>query len=172
MGIVFSGNAAIGRRLHILTAAFIVLIAILAPTTNADEARLAIQGNIKSEKGAIYFSPGDMAASSPTKIVTSSPWTTGRTTFRGVLLRDILKSVEAEGTILKLSAVDGYTVKIPFSDTEEYDVIIAYKMNGEWLDPDIYAPFWIIYPYDSDKNLAQEKYYGRSIWQLTKLVVE
>ncbi|MZR29140.1 molybdopterin-dependent oxidoreductase [Sneathiella litorea] len=131
-----------------------------------------ITGEIESQHGAIYFSPGDMAASTPIDIVTSSPWTTGKTRFRGTLLRDILDKVDAKGSVLKAMAVDGYTVEIPISDTQDFDVIIAYKMDGEWLEEGVYSPFWIIYPYDTDKELAQEKYYGRSIWQLTKITVE
>ncbi|MCF8465772.1 MAG: molybdopterin-dependent oxidoreductase [Sneathiella sp.] len=159
-------------RISLLWIAIIFLSAVNVTLTHADEMNMKIMGKIKSEKGAIYFSPGDLAASKPTEIVTTSPWTTGKTTFRGVLLRDILKSVDAKGTMLKVSAIDDYTVEIPISDAEKYDVIIAYKMNGQWLEDGVYAPFWIIYPYDSGKNLAEEKYYGRSIWQLTKIVVE
>ncbi|WP_339635433.1 molybdopterin-dependent oxidoreductase [uncultured Sneathiella sp.] len=149
-----------------------LLIVVGASIAKAEEAKLAITGNIKSEHGAIYFSPGDMAASTPVVIATTSPWTTGKTRFRGVFLRDILDKVEADGTVLKATAKDGYSVDIPISDATDYDVIIAYKMDGEWLEDDVYAPFWIIYPYDTDEELAQEKYYGRSIWQLTKLTVE
>lgn len=145
---------------------------VSASLVKAEETSLEITGNIKSEHGTIYFSPGDMAASRPVEIVTTSPWTTGKTRFRGVFLRDILSKVEADGTVLKAMAKDGYTVEIPISDATDYDMIIAYKMDGEWLEEDVYAPFWIIYPYDTDKELAQEKYYGRSIWQLTKLTVE
>ena len=153
----------------------ILIMAMLALTVSlarAEDQQLMITGKITSQQGAIYFSPGDMAASTPVEVITDSPWTTGKTRFRGVLLRDILDKVEADGTILKASAIDGYTVEIPISDAEDFEVIIAYKMDGEWLEDEVYAPFWIIYPYDTDKELAQEKYYGRSIWQLTKLVVE
>ncbi|MBO0332112.1 molybdopterin-dependent oxidoreductase [Sneathiella sp. CAU 1612] len=149
-----------------------VLLVFSASLVRADEHQLMINGKITSQNGAIYFSPGDMAASSPIEVVTNSPWTTGKTRFRGVLLRDILDKVEADGSVLKATAADGFTVDIPISDAEEYKVIIAYKMDGEWLEEGVYAPFWIIYPYDTDKNLAQEKYYGRSIWQLTKITVE
>jgi hypothetical protein len=149
-----------------------LLTAQVVSSNETEELQLTITGNIKSEKGAIYFSPGDMAASAPTDIVTSSPWTSGKTVFRGVLLRDILKSVDAQGTVLKASAVDGYTVEIPISDAEDFDMIIAYRLNGVALEKDVYGPFWIIYPYDSDEKLGQEKYHARSIWQLTKLVVE
>jgi hypothetical protein len=148
------------------------MLAFATSSAQAEDQQLMITGNITSQHGAIYFSPGDMSASTPVEVVTSNPWATGKTRFRGVLLRDILDKVNADGTVLKASAVDGYTVEIPISDAEDYEVIIAYKMDGEWLEEDVYAPFWIIYPYDTDKELAQEKYYGRSIWQLTKLVVE
>lgn len=152
--------------------AILLLSANVASSDETEELQLTITGNIQSENGAIYFSPGDMAASTPTDIVTSSPWTSGKTVFRGVLLRDILKSVGAQGTMLKASAVDGYTVEIPISDAEDFDMIIAYRLNGVKLEEDIYGPFWIIYPYDSDEELGQEKYHARSIWQLTKLVIE
>ena len=165
-------NESVVYRNIISWAVLFLLIMIGASVAIAEETKLAITGNIKSEHGAIYFSPGDMAASKPVVIVTSSPWTTGKTRFRGVFLRDILDKVEADGTVLKAMAKDGYTVEIPISDATDYDVIIAYKMDGEWLEEDVYAPFWIIYPYDMDEELAQEKYYGRSIWQLTQLVVE
>ncbi len=155
--------------LLVVVTAMLVFSASLA---RADDQQLTITGKITSIHGAIYFSPGDMAASTPIEVITSSPWTTGKTRFRGVLLRDILEKVEADGTVLKAMAIDGYTVEIPISDAQDFEVIIAYKMDGEWLEEGAYAPFWIIYPYDTDKELAQDKYYGRSIWQLTKITVE
>ncbi|PHQ71022.1 MAG: oxidoreductase [Sneathiella sp.] len=150
----------------------LVTMAIFNHPLYAEEKQLEISGNINSEHGAIYFSPGDMAASKPVNIITTSPWTVGKTIFRGVLLRDILKSVKADGQLLKASAKDGYTVEIPISDAEKYDVIIAYRMDGKPLEDGVYAPFWIIYPYDTDTTLANEIYYSRSIWELTKLVIE
>ncbi len=146
---------------------------LLSPVmAGASSEWLTISGKVKSEQGLIYYTPGDMAASPATEITTSSPWTTGKTVFRGVLLREVLANVAASGKVLKVSAADGYTVEIPVSDAEKYDVIIAYKMNGEWLKPGDYGPFWIIYPYNSQKELAQEKYYARSLWQVTKIVVD
>lgn len=167
----FRNSLKAGRELVVLTAMVVLFLAGMA-TAQADEQKLMITGKIQSEHGAIYFSRGDMAAAKQIEVVTSSPWTTGKTRFRGVLLRELLEKVQAKGSILKASAVDGYTVEIPVSDAKDFDVIIAYKMDGEWLEEGVYAPFWIIYPYDTDKELAQEKYYARSIWQLTKLTVE
>ncbi|CAN0508804.1 unnamed protein product, partial [Discosporangium mesarthrocarpum] len=65
-----------------------------ASFAHADDQQLTITGKITSIHGAIYFSPGDMAASTPVEVITSSPWTTGKTRFRGVLLRDILDKVD------------------------------------------------------------------------------
>jgi hypothetical protein len=141
-------------------------------TATAQEQRLEVTGNIESKNGSIYYSVGDMAANKATEVVTTTPWTIGKTRFRGVLLRDLLKAVKADGQLLKASAIDGYTIEIPFSDAEKYDVIIAYRMNGKPLEDGVYAPFWVIYPYDSNTTLANDIYYSRSIWQLTKLTVE
>lgn len=152
---------------------FLAIVNLIAvPMARAESEWLTISGKIKSEHGSIYYTPGDMSASPATEIVTTSPWTTGKTVFRGVLLRDVLEKVAASGTVLKVSAEDGFTVEIPVSDAEKYDVIIAYKVNGEWLEQGVYAPFWIIYPFDRHKELAQEEYYARSIWQMTKIIVE
>lgn len=152
-------------------AALLMLAATVSAAT-AEEKRLEVTGNIESSGGSIYYSVGDMAANKSIEIITTSPWTVGKTVFRGVLLRDILKAVKADGNLLKASAIDGYTVEIPFSDARKYDVIIAYQMDGKPLEEGVYAPFWIIYPYDSNTTLANDIYYSRSIWQLTKLVVE
>ncbi len=165
-------------QIRFFYAAFSCLIATFALLTAsismaaAEEQRLEVTGNIESQGGSIYFSVGDMAANPSIDVVTTTPWTIGKTKFRGVLLRDILKAVNADGQILKATAIDGYAIEIPVSDAEKYDVIIAYRMNGEPLEEEVYAPFWVIYPYDSNTTLATDIYYSRSIWQLKKLTVE
>lgn len=150
----------------------LTLVMASVSTAVAEEQRLEITGNIESQGGSIYYSVGDMAANPSIDIATTTQWTIGVTKFRGVLLRDLLKAVNADGQLLKASAIDGYTVEIPFSDAQKYDVIIAYRMNGKPLEEGVYAPFWVIYPYDSNTTLQNDIYYSRSIWQLTKLVVE
>ena len=153
---------------------FAVIGFVIASLTvaTAEEKRLEVTGNIESENGSIFYSVGDMAANKSIEVVTTSPWTIGKTVFRGVLLRDVLDAVKADGNLLDASAIDGYTVEIPVSDARKYDVIIAYSIDGKPLEEGVYAPFWIIYPYDSNTTLANEIYYSRSIWQLTKLVVK
>jgi hypothetical protein len=34
------------------------------------------------------------------------------------------------------------------------------------------GPLFIVYPYDSDPQLATQTFYGRSAWQLAKLIVK
>ena len=34
------------------------------------------------------------------------------------------------------------------------------------------GPLFIVYPYDSDPALHSQKFYGRSVWQLSRLIVE
>jgi hypothetical protein len=34
------------------------------------------------------------------------------------------------------------------------------------------GPLFIVYPYDSKPELKSQTYYGRSAWQLAKLIIE
>lgn len=163
----------LGKPVHFLLPLMLAGAVLLAVSAQAADFKwLTISGKIRSESGSIFYTAGDMAATPGTEIVTSTPWTTGKAVFRGALLRDILKDVGASGKLLKVSAADGFTVEIPVADAEKYDVILAYKMNGEWLERGAYAPFWIIYPFDAHKELADRKFYARAIWQVTDIVVE
>jgi len=53
--------------------------------------------------------------------------------FEGPLLKDILTAAGAQGDTIVVKALDGYAPEIPVSDTEEYPVILALKVNGKFL---------------------------------------
>ena len=69
-------------------------------------------------------------------------------------------------------AVDDYQVKIPMEDIRDYDVIVAYAMNGKPLPPDNKGPLWVIYPYSEHSRLQKDLYFSRSVWQLNRLTVQ
>ncbi len=102
---------------------------------------------------------------------TSNPFETGVQTFDGVLLRDVLRRVGATGEMLSAFALDGYTVEIPVSDVETYDVLLAMRWNGKVMNVRYKGPLWVIYPVDRHRELQTESYSNRTIWQLKRLVV-
>ncbi len=106
------------------------------------------------------------------KLFTDTPWTEGKVTFEGPLLRDVLKLVGAKGRTLKAVAINDYSVEIPATDAESYDVIIAMRLNDKDLNVRSKGPLWIIYPWNDNEDLRSETYYARSIWQLVQIDVK
>ena len=103
---------------------------------------------------------------------THTPWFKDPMTFTGPLIRDVLASAKLKGKTLSAVALDGYKAKLPFSDTEKFDVILAHSVNGEQMSAKYKRPLFIVYPYDSKKELQTVLYYQRSVWQLKALIVE
>jgi len=103
---------------------------------------------------------------------THTPWFKDPMTFTGPLMRDVLASAKLKGTGLSAVALDEYKAKLPFSDTEKFDVILAHSINGEPMSAKNKGPLFIVYPYDSKKELQTVLYYQRSVWQLKALIVE
>lgn len=103
---------------------------------------------------------------------THTPWFKQAVTFTGPLVRDVLSNAKVKGVTLTAMALDEYKSKIPLSDVHTFDVILAHSINGEPLNPKNKGPLFIVYPYDSKKELQSVLYYQRSVWQLTTLTVE
>lgn len=106
-----------------------------------------------------------------TSIVTSTIWTDGVSEFRGVLLKDLLEYVGAEGTTIQASAINDYAISIPFTDATDPGPIVVILIDGKEISVREKGPLWIIYPYDLDAEFRTEVRYSRSIWQLDRLEV-
>lgn len=105
------------------------------------------------------------------KIMTKTPWDKVAKTFSGPLLRDVLLAVQARGQILHALGLNEFSVFIPAADAENYDVVVATRVNGELLSIRSRGPLMIMYPFDSEPTLQKSSYYERCVWQLRRLVV-
>jgi len=103
---------------------------------------------------------------------THTPWYQQPVTFTGPLVRDVLNASKVSGVTLTAMALDEYKSRIPLSDVNKFDVILAHSINGEPLNPKNKGPLFIVYPFDSKKELQSVLYYQRSVWQLISLTVE
>lgn len=104
-------------------------------------------------------------------ITTDTKWTDGVNTFEGPLLRDVLDHIGASGTSIRATAINDYEVDIPISDAIEHDVILAHTMNGKRMRIRDKGPLWVIYPWRDNPDLADERIYSRSIWQLDRIEI-
>ena len=103
---------------------------------------------------------------------TTSPWYDGRTTFTGISLQKLMDYVGAKGTVVKVTALNDYTTEIPLSDFKKYNVILALKVNGEYMRIRDKGPLFVVYPYDSIPELNNQIYYSRSAWQVSRMTIE
>jgi hypothetical protein len=69
-------------------------------------------------------------------------------------------------------ALNDYTSEVPIEDFARYHTILALKRDGEYMPVRDKGPLFIVYPYDSNPELKSQKFYSRSVWQVTRLVVK
>lgn len=103
---------------------------------------------------------------------TTTTWTEGKTRFDGVPLKTLLDAVGATGSTVTATALNNYSVDIPFDVIEDQVPIVAYHIDGETFSRRDKGPLWIVFPYDADVAYQTELVHGWSIWQLSGLTVQ
>lgn len=159
-----------------LTFGIIAALAVSATSLMADETAtplLTISGDVTlTDDGDVLVLDRDALVELPaTTFETSTIWTDGVHTFTGVALADLAAELGVESGQFLATAINDYTVEIPFSDAVEGGPIIAYLMDGEEMSVRDKGPLWVIYHYDSDADFRSEVIYSRSIWQLDRLEI-
>ncbi|PIQ53051.1 MAG: oxidoreductase [Comamonadaceae bacterium CG12_big_fil_rev_8_21_14_0_65_59_15] len=135
---------------------------------------LTVSGNIGNKNSAqgAEFDAAMMDAMAVSQIKTTTPWRKGVVSFSGPTLKSLLKLVAAHGQTLKMTALDKYEVTVPAADAEQFNPVLARKINGVTLRLRDHGPLFMVYPFDALPALQTDVYYGRSIWHLAKIVVE
>ena len=134
---------------------------------------LAISGKIQvtNKNGEALFDLAMLEELGTSSVDTTTPWYQGRMTFQGVRLDKLMAHVGATGERVVAIALNDYSVEIPITDFERFGAILAYKRNGEYMPIRDKGPLFIVYPYDSHPELKSQTYYGRSAWQVSKIIV-
>jgi len=177
------GRQAYGGRGRMALAMLLLAGLALARTAGAEAEALAVpEGKvILSVSGSIGRTNADgtaqldramLEALPRTEFATSTVWTEGVSTYSGVLLRDLLDMLGADGTRIVASAIDGYQVVIPIAELKEDGPILAFLRDGQPMPVRERGPLWLIYPFDDNPAFRNETTYARSIWQLTLIDVE
>ena len=100
-----------------------------------------------------------------------TPWTEGKPTFTGPLLREILKAAGAKGKTLVVKALNDYSAEVPMEDAETLDTMLASKVDGKLLSVRDKGPLMMVYPFDTNPDLYNETYFTRSVWQIKEIEV-
>lgn len=105
------------------------------------------------------------------ELVTTTPWTQGEQRFSGIDPRALLAAVDARGSELEATALDGYRVVIPIADLERFPMLLATRRDGRPMPVRERGPLWLVYPWSTHPETAEQPYRGRAIWQLRTIVV-
>ena len=127
-------------------------------------------GNLNT-KGAAAFDREMLESLGLEEVATKTPWHDGVAEFSGVRLDKLMDFVGAKGHSVTAVALNDYVTDIPIDDFARFGVILALKRSGQYMSVRDMGPLFIIYPYDSDTLLQSQVYFGRSAWQVAKLIV-
>ena len=163
-------------KLSVMLLSFVISMQALAGELPKPTGKplLTLSGNIENtnEEGKAVFDIASLENLGMVSFQTASPWYNGRTTFTGIPLKKLMDYVGAKGSIVKVTALNDYTTIIPLSDFKKYNVILAFKINGEYMRVRDKGPLFIVYPYDSEPELNNQLFYSRSAWQVSKMSIE
>jgi len=98
-------------------------------------------------------------------------WMPGEVEFSGPLLREVLKAAGVEGGRLLFRALNGYSAEMPISGALILDTILATRLDGRVMTVRSKGPSMLVYPFDQDGALFNEKYFARSVWQIKQIEV-
>lgn len=173
----------ITRRRFAACVAAAIPVAALAQAPDAVAETLAtpkeqpiftVSGKIRNTNGSdiAVFDRGMLEALGMRSFETHTPWYDQKARFEGPLMTRVLEAVGAYGDRVMALALNDYATEIPISDFSRFGTILAMKRDGVYLNVREKGPLFVVYPYDSDTELKQQKYYGRSAWQVAQLIVK
>lgn len=126
---------------------------------------------VANAEGAARFDREMLEALPQTSVESYTDWTEGPQRFEGVLLTDLMAHIDGCGTEILARALNRYAAPIPWSDLQEFSVLLALRQNGMEMRIRDKGPIWIIYP-DPYPSLAQVgPHNDKMVWQLETLEV-
>ena len=134
---------------------------------------LTISGRIgiTNDGELVSLDRASLEALGTSSLKTKTPWYDGEQHFEGVAMRTLMQAIAATGDRITAIALNDYTTEIPMSDTQDFDVLLALKRGGAYMPVRDKGPLFIVYPFDDDKRLQSQTYYGRSAWQVSRLII-
>jgi hypothetical protein len=174
------GNISVRTRLQRAFAAAVLAVSVAGAAAAGKSLQAPAGAPILTIGGAVeqtndgeqaVFDRAMLEALGTVTIETTTPWTEGVVQYEGVPVARVLAAVGAQGEHVVATALNAYTAEIPVADFADERVILALKENGAYLTARNKGPLFIVYPYDADPAYRSERYFTRSVWQLTRLEV-
>jgi hypothetical protein len=139
------------------------------------EVILTISGDItaKNAGDTLQFDLATLEKLGLVKYTVHDPWLKTPVTYTGVLMSDLSKFVGAADSAsgMHIIALDDYQVDIPFSEIEKWPILLATRMNGEYMPIENSGPTRIIFPYHAYPEIDSVKYDNLWIWNIESMEI-
>jgi hypothetical protein len=101
------------------------------------------------------------------------PWLKSEVTYTGVLMSELSKFVGATDSATKVHivALDDYQIDIPFTEIKKWPILLATRVNGEYMSIENSGPTRIIFPYHAYPEIDPVKYDDLWIWNIKSMEV-
>lgn len=147
-----------------------------AASTDLDSIVLSIHGNIECQKEGqknefIELDLLSLTNLQSTTITTKQPWTDGPREYTGVRISTLLKHIGAASSEFEAVASNEYMYVLRDIDFDKYPILVAYKIDGEFLDTRKLGPLLIVFPFDDYPELLNESNKAASVWQLIEMQI-
>lgn len=117
------------------------------------------------------FSEEEFLALPQRTITTATIWTP-LARFTGPALADVLSHVQASGETIRLTALNDYSVDVPWTDLARFAPVLAHSRDGQRMGVAKYGPLWLMYPRDDfPTDLSGRVAASRFIWQVNAIRV-
>ena len=135
---------------------------------------LTVEGQIRKCNSGLEtrFDMAMLEALPKTQVKTQNPWEQGVVTYEGVLFRDLLDYLEANGTVLSITALNDFRASLDVADTRTIDIVLAYKRNGEYMPVREKGPLFVVFPFTDNPALSGEYRFAQSVWQVARITVK
>lgn len=180
LGTVQERRNKVGRGLrHLVVALCVMLIDMSAARAHSlpvpeGDVILTVSGDITHTNGddVARFDRAMLRDLPQGVIETHTPWTEGVSRFEGPRLDAIADAVGAQGDSLHVVALNDFAADVPLPEARDYGVILAMRRDGEAMPIREYGPLFVVYPFDEHPELQTEAVRFRSVWQVSRIVVE
>ncbi|SMD04180.1 molybdopterin-dependent oxidoreductase [Rhizobium sp. RU36D] len=137
------------------------------------EVVLTIKGQIDNAngEGVALFDRDMLSGLEGRQAEMQTPWATTPTTFAGPYLKAVLEAAGARGKRLVVRALNDYAAEIPIEDAYEFETILADSLDGKPMSVRDKGPLMVVYPFDKEPRLYNERYFARSVWQVKEIEV-
>lgn len=146
----------------------LAILASVALGASAQDTILTVKDTAGAGAADKALTLEELQAIGATEMSTATAWTDGPQAFAGVSGADLVAALGVTGTEVVASALNDYSVVIPFADFNTDSLLIAYARNGEAMSVRDKGPLWIVFPFD-DPAFSTDAYRTYAIWSLSKL---